>query len=273
MATKSAKSSMSIFSSWRGGTEFGRHDVERNVDQRHDRRIALANTGSFDHDQVEAGHLAGGDHVGQGLGNFAAGVARGQRAHVDVRMLDRVHADAVAQQRAAGALARGIDRDHGDLLAVVLVEAEAADQLVGQRGFAGAAGARDAEGGNRDRDLRRVASADFFKQGLLCLLRPRPVFQRGDDLRQIPQPLGAVGDFQRLQFLRRAAAQVEVAALHHVVDHALQAHLLAVLDRIQMGHAVVVQFLHLGRHDHPAAAAEDLDVLAAALLEQGRSCT
>jgi hypothetical protein len=99
-----------------GGTELGRHDVERNVDQRHDRRVALADAGGLDHDQVEAGHLAGGDHVGQGLGDFAAGVARRQRAHVDVRMLDRVHADAVAQQRAAGALARGVDRDHGDLL-------------------------------------------------------------------------------------------------------------------------------------------------------------
>jgi hypothetical protein len=47
-------------------------------------------------------------------------------------VLDRVHADAVAQQRATGALARGVDRDHRDLQGIVLIETEAADQFVGQ---------------------------------------------------------------------------------------------------------------------------------------------
>jgi hypothetical protein len=49
-----------------------------------------------------------------------------------MRVLDRVHADAVAQQRAAGALARRVDRDDRELELVVLVEEEAAHQLVGQ---------------------------------------------------------------------------------------------------------------------------------------------
>jgi hypothetical protein len=52
-----------------------------------------------------------------------------------------------------------------------------------------------------------VPPAPLFQQGLLRLLRPGAVFQRGDDLRQIPQALGAVGDFQRLEFLRRALAR------------------------------------------------------------------
>ena len=63
-------------------------------------------------------------------------------------MLDRVHADAVAQQRAAGALARRVDGDDGELQRVALVEAEAAHQFVGERGLAGAAGAGDAEHGD-----------------------------------------------------------------------------------------------------------------------------
>ena len=78
-----------------------------------------------DDDQIEAGQLAGGDHLGQRGGNFAAGVAGRQRAHEDVRMLDGVHADAVAEQRAAGALARGSMEIRPIPTASLLVEAEA----------------------------------------------------------------------------------------------------------------------------------------------------
>ena len=59
-----------------------------------------------------------------------------------------------------------------------------------------------------------------------------------------------------------------IGTAHHVVDHALEAHLLAVLGRIEAGDAVVVQFADLRRHDHAAAAAKYLDVLAAALPQQ-----
>src|SRR3546814_6029410 len=50
------------------------------------------------------------------------------------------------QQRAAGAAAGGVDRDHGD---AHLREAgeEAVEQFVGDRGLAGAAGAGDADDG------------------------------------------------------------------------------------------------------------------------------
>ena len=47
--------------------------------------------------------------------------------------MDRIHADAVAQQRAARFSPRRVDRDDRDSELVVLVEAEAADELVGQR--------------------------------------------------------------------------------------------------------------------------------------------
>jgi hypothetical protein len=60
---------------------------------------------------------------------------------------DRVHADAVAQQRAAALAPRRVDADHRDAQRVVLVQPQAADQLVGQAGLARAAGAGDAQHG------------------------------------------------------------------------------------------------------------------------------
>ena len=62
--------------------------------------------------------------------------------------------------------------------------------------------------------------------------------------------------------------RIEIAARQHVVDHALQAHALPVLGRVDARDAVVLQLLDLGRHDNAAAAAEHLDVLAAAAAQQ-----
>ena len=117
-----------------GGAELRRHDVERSIHVRHDGGVALADARSLDHDKVEAGQLAGGDDFRQGGGNFRTGVARRQRTHVDVRVADGVHADAIAEQCAAGALAGGIDGDHGDLQAIFLIEAQAPDELIGEAG-------------------------------------------------------------------------------------------------------------------------------------------
>ena len=68
--------------------------------------------------------------------------------------------------------------------------------------------------------------------------------------------------------LRRVRRQVVVAAHHHLADHAGQAHALAVFGAVDAGHAVGLQLVDLGRHDDAAAAAEDLDVRAAALPQQ-----
>jgi hypothetical protein len=43
-----------------GRAEFGCHHVHRHVDQRHDRRVALADAAGLDDDEIEAGGLAGG---------------------------------------------------------------------------------------------------------------------------------------------------------------------------------------------------------------------
>ena len=84
----------------RGGAEFGRHHVQRAVGQRDDRRVALTDARGLDNDQIEACHLASRDRIGQRLGDLGSSLARRHRSHVDVRMLDGVHADAVAEQRA-----------------------------------------------------------------------------------------------------------------------------------------------------------------------------
>ncbi len=62
--------------------------------------------------------------------------------------------------------------------------------------------------------------------------------------------------------------EIDVAAHQHLADHALQAHALAVLGAVEAFDAVGLQFADLGRHDHPAAAAEDLDLRGAALAQQ-----
>ncbi len=68
---------------------------------RHDAGVALTDPGRLHDDETEAGRLAGGDDVRQVGGDLARRLAGRQRAHVDLRRLDRIHADPVAEQRAA----------------------------------------------------------------------------------------------------------------------------------------------------------------------------
>jgi hypothetical protein len=57
---------------------------------------------SFHDHQIETRLAHGGDGVTQVLGHLVARYPGGEGAHVDVGMIDGVHADAVAQQCAAG---------------------------------------------------------------------------------------------------------------------------------------------------------------------------
>ena len=50
------------------GAELRRHHVERHVDERHDRGVALADPGGLDDHEVEAGDLRGGHDVRAGRG-------------------------------------------------------------------------------------------------------------------------------------------------------------------------------------------------------------
>ena len=120
--------------------------------------------------QVEPGGPAGGDGVVEAGGQLAPEprVAKDRKntrprgpaprpchpppalaaGHLAV---DGVHPDAVAEQGPAALAPGRVDGQDGDAQLVLLVEAEAADQLVGQRRLARAAGAGDAEDRGRCR--------------------------------------------------------------------------------------------------------------------------
>ena len=68
------------------------------------------------------------------------------------------------------------------------------------------------------------------------------------------------------------AAHGVIYGFDQIVYDPLQAHLAAVLRGIYLGHPVVLKLAHLLGHDHPAAAAEDLDVAAALLGPKGPPC-
>ena len=77
--------------------ELRRHDIERDVDEGNDRRIALPDTGGLDNDEIETGELACGNDFRQRSGNLRTRRAGSERAHEDVLMLDRIHPDTIAQ--------------------------------------------------------------------------------------------------------------------------------------------------------------------------------
>ncbi len=104
-----------------------------------------------------------------------------------------------------------------------MIEPEAAYDLVGQRRFAGTAGAGDAE-------YRRGFVRGQISQPLTNRLR-RAIFQPGDDARQ-GQPIVAKAVHVDRRRRRR------FATLHHIVDHALQTLALAVCRRIDSRNAV-----------------------------------
>ena len=211
---------------------------------RHDRRVALADARGFDDDDVEAGDLGGGDRVRQRLADFAAGLARRERAHVDLRSVvpwaDRVHADAVAEQRAAALAARRVDRDHRDVELVALVEAQPAHQFVGQARLARAAGAGDSQ----YRHLRGVGLLvqrfDELRIGLVQFQRGDQLRQRAPALRRRPCPSVTSSD---------AGAALPRSTSHSATISPIipcEAHLLTILRREDARDAVVVQVLDLG---------------------------
>ncbi len=259
-----------------GRAELGRHHVHRNIHMRHDGRVALTYTGGLDDHQIKACHLARGDHVGQRRADLGAELARGQAAHVDPLRTraagpgaDGVHADAVTQQSAAAFAPRRVYGNQCHPQSVALIEADAANQLVGQRRLARAAGSGHTQ-------HRHFHSCRAFAQRLqhagahgaaLAFARTLPVFQSRNQLRQRAPGRFAVAT-DRVQGARRVAADVAVTAHHHLANHPGQAHALPVLGAEDAAHAIGLQFGNFSGHDHPAAAAKHLDLLAAARAQQ-----
>jgi len=101
MATKPAKSSMSIFSSWLAAPYSGVITYRLVSTWRHDRRVALADAGGARPGSgPKPAALQAASAFGQRLADLEPASRRGERAHVDARApapgVDRVHADAVA---------------------------------------------------------------------------------------------------------------------------------------------------------------------------------
>ena len=236
-----------------GRAELRGHHVQGHVDDLDDARVALADARRLDDHQVVAGGLARDDHVLHVLGDLGHRPAGGERPHEHVGVVDGVHADPVAEQRAPGPPACGIDGHHRDAQLVLVVEAEAPHQLVGERGLAGPTRAGDAE--------HRHGTPAAGPAQVEELVAPEGAALDGGD-HPSECPMVAVHDV--VDGVRRELrGEVDVARLDDGVDHAGQAEPLAVLGREHVGHAVVVQLGDLVGHDHAAAPAVHLGVGAA----------
>ena len=177
-------------------------------------------------------------------------------------MLDRVHADAVAEQRAAGLAPRRIDRDDRDLQRVVLVEAEAAHELVGERALAGAAGAGDAERRAPSTSPRRQCSSPRSLSGTAPF--SSPVMRRASACVRAKRAPSRSASSDAGKSVARSTSH---AATISLIMPCRPSRWPSSGEKMRVD-AVVVQLLDLGRHDHAAAAAEHLDVAAAALAQQ-----
>ena len=231
----------------RGRPELRGHDVERGVDVRHDAGVALADAGRLDDDEVEAAGPQHREDVGKPARELV-GAAGGERPEEDTVAVEGVHADPVAEQRAATPAPGRVDRDDRHPQLVLLVDPEAAYQLVGEGGLARPAGAGDAEHrhGACGRGLPELVQHTLGEPALLgCGDRPRD--------------RGPVAGEHRLGLRRPELHEVHVAALDHRADHPDQPHPLAVL-RGEDDHAAAAEPLGLVGDDDPAAAPDDLDV-------------
>ena len=230
----------------RGGAELRRHHVQRHVRQPGHPGVALADARRLQDHQVIAGRRARGDDVLDAVRQLAA-APRGQAAEEHVVAVEGVHPDPVAEQGAAAAPPGRVDREHRDPQLVLLVGAEPADQLVGERRLAGAAGARDAK--------HRDPAGPGCHGQCRAVRRGQPArLQAGDG----PGERGALARQHRFG-AGGPPGEIGVAGPDQLVDHPRQAEPLAVL-RGEDPHARRGQPGDLLGDDHSAAAAENLHV-------------
>ena len=221
---------------------------------RDDRRVALTDTRGLHYHQVEPGGPAGGDGVVQAIGQLADRSPGRERPEKDAAVgesisLDGVHPDPVTEEGAPTLTAGRVNGENGDAQLVFLIEAESADQLVGQGRLAGPARSGDAEHGRPvvcGRSPDGVAGRLFEKSGFRGRHGPGqgPLVsaKKGFDLR----PDGR--------------SEIVVALDYQLVDHLGQAHFLSILGRENAGHAVVLEQRDFRRDNGPPTAAVHPDV-------------
>ena len=176
-------------------------------------------------------------------------------------MLDRVHPDAIAEERAAGLAPRRIDRDDGDPQPVVLVETEPPDDFVGERALARAAGSGHAE-------RRRLRLRRGGEQNVVRFRGDRAGFEARDHPGKRARARGRTAAHEHHRLSRQLVRKIDIARGDDFADHSLQPEPLPVLRGEDPRDAVVVQLVDLVGNDHAAATAEHLDVAGAALAQK-----
>ena len=186
-------------------------------------------------------------------------------------MVDGIHANAIAKQGPARLASRGVNRNDRNAQRIVLIEAKAAYQLVGQTRLAGTTGAGNPEHwrGHPIGALAQLGAHRGERGGVKPPWRG-VVFEGSNELSQRATRTGDVGtprritgagtrrQHDRIERDRRERREVEIATRDHVADHAGQAELLPVFRGVDAGHAIGMQLADLGGHDHAATAAENL---------------
>src|SRR5579872_1080535 len=132
----------------------------------------------------------------------------------------------------------------------------AAHELVGDAGLAGSARAGDADHGN--------ARWRFFG---VCSAAASIIFSVRDGAGDPPDVLPFAQP--KLAFdIRRMTVEREIALPDHVLDHPFQPHPPPVVRRIDPRNPVTLELVDLAGKDRAAAAAKDLDVAAAVLVQE-----
>jgi hypothetical protein len=239
---------------------FGRHHVQGQVRDIDDLGVALPDARRLDEHEIEARGPVERDHVRQHRAGGEMLAARRERAHENLRGRERVHADAVSQQRAAGTSSRRIDGDHGDL-PVGKRTRETQQQLVGERALARAARARETD--DRRALLSRHERGDRTPQIVAFRLVVVPAaFEQRDGARD-----GAMIAGRRDRGGRPARGLPPADAREHILDHAGEPETATVLRRVDLGHPVAFERGDFVGRDRAAAADDDADVVGAELAQ------
>ena len=105
--------------------EFSGHHVQGTVGHRGDGVAALTNTACFAEDHIESnrlGHFDGSVEVGT---DFRTRATAGKTAHVEIIVGERIHTDAITEQRSTGSLTGWVNTKQTDFLSwIVALDAQ-----------------------------------------------------------------------------------------------------------------------------------------------------
>ncbi len=173
-----------------------------------------------------------------------------ERAHVNARVVDRVHPDPIAEERAARLALRWIDREDRHRQ-VTAVGEKPPYELVDEARLARPTGSRDPE----DRNLARASRqrSERAPERISCL---REVLRDRDERRDrrvlpLPEP--------REERREVGRALLEITSAEEIVDHPDEPHRAPVVRRVDPRDPVGLQLVDLGGENRPSAPPENFD--------------